>query len=278
MIDNLKVVEHYSPHGLVKMLQSALAQSGLQNSIVPVEKLAMLDQFHVLGFQATVELAALCNISPQTKVLDIGSGLGGASRYLAKNFGCHVTGIDLSPEFVEASRYLTKRTGLEANAKFEVADAINMPFENETFDLAWTQHVAMNIEDRSALYAEIRRILKPDGRLAIFDIVKGKNDEIVFPMPWAATKATSFLLGFEEMQKVLLEAHFEIIHWKDKTAEALEWMQQQNAQMNQQTSLPSLSLPAIMGKEFMKAGANMVSALKEGRAGLVQAIVSNKHT
>jgi ubiquinone/menaquinone biosynthesis C-methylase UbiE len=278
MIDNLKVVEHYSPHGLVKMLQSALAQSGLQNSIVPVEKLAMLDQFHVLGFQATVELAALCNISPQTKVLDIGSGLGGASRYLAKNFGCHVTGIDLSPEFVEASRYLTRRTGLEANAKFEVADAINMPFENETFDLAWTQHVAMNIEDRSALYAEIRRILKPDGRLAIFDIVKGKNDEIVFPMPWAATKATSFLLGFEEMQKVLLEAHFEIIHWKDKTAEALEWMQQQNAQMNQQTSLPSLSLPAIMGKEFMKAGANMVSALKEGRAGLVQAIVSNKHT
>jgi ubiquinone/menaquinone biosynthesis C-methylase UbiE len=278
MIDNLKVVEHYSPHGLVKMLQSALAQSGLQNSIVPVEKLAMLDQFHVLGFQATVELAALCNISPQTKVLDIGSGLGGASRYLAKNFGCHVTGIDLSPEFVEASRYLTRRTGLEANAKFEVADAINMPFENETFDLAWTQHVAMNIEDRSALYAEIRRILKLDGRLAIFDIVKGKNDEIVFPMPWAATKATSFLLGFEEMQKVLLEAHFEIIHWKDKTAEALEWMQQQNAQMNQQTSLPSLSLPAIMGKEFMKAGANMVSALKEGRAGLVQAIVSNKQT
>jgi ubiquinone/menaquinone biosynthesis C-methylase UbiE len=278
MIDNLKVVEHYSPHGLLKMVQSALAQSGLQNSIVPVEKLAMLDQFHVLGFQATVELAALCNISPQTKVLDIGSGLGGASRYLAKNFGCHVTGIDLSPEFVEASRYLTRRTGLEANAKFEVADAINMPFENETFDLAWTQHVAMNIEDRSALYAEIRRILKLDGRLAIFDIVKGKNDEIVFPMPWAATKATSFLLGFEEMQKVLLEAHFEIIHWKDKTAEALEWMQQQNAQMNQQTSLPSLSLPAIMGKEFMKAGANMVSALKEGRAGLVQAIVSNKQT
>jgi ubiquinone/menaquinone biosynthesis C-methylase UbiE len=278
MIDNLKVVEHYSPHGLVKMLQSALAQSGLQNSIVPVEKLAMLDQFHVLGFQATVELAALCNISPQTKVLDIGSGLGGASRYLAKNFGCHVTGIDLSPEFVEASRYLTRRTGLEANAKFEVADAINMPFENETFDLAWTQHVAMNIEDRSALYAEIRRILKLDGRLAIFDIVKGKNDEIVFPMPWAATKATSFLLGFEEMQKVLLEAHFEIIHWKDKTAEALEWMQQQNAQMNQQTSLPSLSLPAIMGKEFMKAGANMVSALKEGRVRLVQAIVSSKQT
>jgi ubiquinone/menaquinone biosynthesis C-methylase UbiE len=260
------------------MVQSALAQSGLQNSIVPVEKLAMLDQFHVLGFQATVELATLCNISPQTKVLDIGSGLGGASRYLAKNFGCHVTGIDLSPEFVEASRYLTRRTGLEANAKFEVADAIDMPFENETFDLAWTQHVAMNIEDRSALYAEIRRILKPDGRFAIFDIVKGKNDEIVFPMPWAATKATSFLLGFEEMQKVLLEAHFEIIHWKDKTAEALEWMQQQNAQMNQQTSLPSLSLPAIMGKEFMKAGANMVSALKEGRAGLVQAIVSNKQT
>jgi ubiquinone/menaquinone biosynthesis C-methylase UbiE len=278
MIDNLKVVEHYSPHGLIKILQSALAQSGFQDSIVPVEKLAMLDQFHVLGFQATVELAALCNISPQTKVLDIGSGLGGASRYLAKNFGCHVTGIDLSPEFVEASCYLTRRTGLEANAKFEVADAIDMPFENETFDLAWTQHVAMNIEERSALYAEIRRVLKPDGRLAIFDIVKGKNDEIVFPMPWAATKATSFLLGFEEMQKVLLEAHFEIIHWKDKTAEALEWMQQQNAQINQQTSLPSLSLPAIMGKEFMKAGANMVSALKEGRAGLVQAIVSNKLT
>jgi SAM-dependent methyltransferase len=273
MIDTLKVINHYSSQNLIKKLQSALTEAGFQDSIIPIEKLAMLDQFHVLGLQATVELAALCNIAADTKVLDVGSGLGGASRYLAKNFGCQVTGIDLSPEFVEASRYLTTRTGLEANVKYEVADALNIPFENETFDLAWTQHVAMNIEKRAALYAEVRRVLKPGGKFAIFDFVKGSSGEITFPMPWAATKETSFLLGFEEMKEVLLQSGFEIIHWKDKTTEALTWMRQQTSKMNQQTNLPPLSLPAIMGKEFMKAGSNLASELKDGRGGLLQAIV-----
>ena len=273
MIDTLKVVEHYSPQNLVERLQLALTETGFENGSVPIEKLAMLDQFHALGLQATTELAALCNISSITKVLDVGSGLGGPSRYLAKTFNCHVTGVDLSPEFVEASRYLTTRTGLDSNVQYAVANAVKMPFEDETFDLAWTQHVAMNIEDRAALYTEIKRVLKPGSKFAIFDIMQGEGGEITYPMPWAATKETSFLLGFEEMKDVLLKTGFEIIHWKDKTAEALAWMTQQTSQANLQTSLPPLSLPAIMGKEFMIAGANIVPNLKEGRGGLLQAIV-----
>ncbi|MFX7938290.1 methyltransferase domain-containing protein, partial [Acinetobacter baumannii] len=81
-------------------------------------------------------------------MIDIGSGLGGPSRYLAKRFGCSVVDVDLSASFVAAATYLADRTGLGDRVTYQQADALALPFPSGSFDVAWTQHVAMNIENR----------------------------------------------------------------------------------------------------------------------------------
>ncbi len=268
MIDTSKVRAHYSPEHLVSRLEAALTEAGLGEGIIPLARLGNVDQFHAMGYSATEELAALCDITPGMKVLDIGSGLGGPSRYLAQTFGGHVSGIDLSPDFVAAAQLLTQRTGLEGKVDYLVADALNLPFEDETFDLAWTQHVAMNIADRPALYHEIARVLKSGARFAIFDIMQGEGGEILYPMPWAKTAETSFLLTMQQMREVLEQSGFSILHWKDTTAEMLASVQ------SQIPAAPSaLSLPALMGPDFKVAGANIGANLKEGRGALLQAVV-----
>ncbi len=106
---------------------------------------------------ATKELAEAVPVDRGAMVLDVGSGLGGPSRYLAATYGCHVTGIDLNSSFVEAARYLAERAGFVDQVAYECAEALALPYDNGRFDVAWTQHVAMNIQDRTRLYGEVYR-------------------------------------------------------------------------------------------------------------------------
>ena len=108
---------------------------------------------------ATKELAEAVPVDRGAMVLDVGSGLGGPSRYLAATYGCHVTGIDLNSSFVEAARYLAERAGFVDQVAYECAEALALPYDNGRFDVAWTQHVAMNIQDRTRLYALWRGLL-----------------------------------------------------------------------------------------------------------------------
>ncbi|MGK8890119.1 SAM-dependent methyltransferase [Burkholderia gladioli] len=114
MTDKTSISQHYDKDldSLVERLRAALAAEGFEARQPRAADLAQLDQFHSRGLEATVELAALLEIDAATRVIDIGSGLGGPSRYLASNFGCRVEGIDLTPSFVEAARFLAQRTGL----------------------------------------------------------------------------------------------------------------------------------------------------------------------
>ena len=162
---NTKVREHYSATGLTDRIKSALAAIAPENQTLTVAQLAPLDQFHLRGILATSELAKAAGIEPSTRVLDFGCGIGGSARYL----GCRVTGVDLTPAFIEAATYLTARCGLSDRVTFLTGDALQLPFEDAAFDTVFLQHVAMNIEDRAALYAEVRRILTPAGRLATYD-------------------------------------------------------------------------------------------------------------
>ena len=67
-------------------------------------------------------------------MLDLGCGIGGPARYLAATFGCKVTGIDLSPAFIDAAAYLTARCGLSDRVSFQVGDAQNLPFDDASFE------------------------------------------------------------------------------------------------------------------------------------------------
>ena len=196
---NDSVRDHYSPAGLTERLQAAL---GPQNQPLTTQQLAALDQFHTRGLAATADLAKLVAITSDMSVLDIGCGVGGPARFLAETYGCRVTGVDLSEPFVEAARYLTDRTGQSDRISFETANALNLPFEQNTFDVVLLQHVAMNIPDRPALYKEIRRVLTSNGRFATFDVVLN-NGEPHYPVPWARTPATSFLLSADATREAI---------------------------------------------------------------------------
>ncbi|HEY4296592.1 MAG TPA: methyltransferase domain-containing protein [Paraburkholderia sp.] len=265
---------HYERGSLVERLETALAADGFDSRPPRPEDLAALDQFHSRGLDATVELAQALDLDSTTRVLDIGSGLGGPSRYLAATSGCTVQGIDLSPSFVDAASFLAAKTGLADRVTYQCANALSLPFGPEAFDVAWTQHVAMNIADRATLYAEAFRVLRPGGRFAIFDVVAASDEPLHFPVPWAAGPETSFLVTAERMRTVLLDAGFSIVSWTDSTVAGLAWFAERQRERAQQQAMPALGLHIAMGPGFREMTANLARNLREGRAALIQAILS----
>ena len=202
----------------------------------------------------------------------MGCGLGGSARFLAANYRCRVTGIDLNESFIELARLLTKSAALDVN--YELMDALNLEFEDTSFDFAWTQHVAMNIRDRAQLYASVQRVLKPGGRFAMYDVTAVDKGALVFLVPWARTPDISFLLTQQEMHESLRDAGFAEVSWIDRTASGIKWFdEQQSLRPIGGAALPSLGLHVVMGPEFPTMAANLGRNLKEGRVGLVQVIV-----
>ena len=268
MIDVLDGVrDHYRATGLTERLKTALAAFGPEDQQLTPQQLAPLDQFHTRGLAATAELGKLAGITAGTSVLDVGSGVGGPARFLAATYGCQVTGVDLSEPFVDAARYLTERTGQNGQVSFETASALELPFDAGRFDVVLLQHVAMNIADRARLYREIRRVLKSGGMFATFDVVLN-DSEPHYPVPWARTPATSFLLTAAATRAAVEPAGFRALAWHDDTEAAKAWI----AQLRASGPLPSPNLGVVMGPDFAQLAANLGRNLMEGRIGILTAV------
>lgn len=268
-----KLVSHYSRNGLVERLTRALDDAGLQNEgQISWAELAPLDQFHTRGLEATIELAELAELPAKAKIIDVGAGLGGPSRYLAASFDCMVQGIDITPEFVEAATYLARRCGLDGRVEYRCADALALPFDDCTFDLAWSQHVAMNIADKDRLYSEIFRVLRPGGRFAVYDVTAGDVGEVIFPVPWSAGADTSFLLSPDAMRTKLEHAGFRTVCWADRSRDGVDWFDARNARQANPAST-SLGQHIPMGAEFGTMIRNLDRNLREGRVRLTEAVL-----
>ncbi|HEV8329785.1 MAG TPA: class I SAM-dependent methyltransferase [Steroidobacteraceae bacterium] len=263
------VRDHYRATGLTERLKKVLAAHGPNDQLLMPQQLGTLDQFHTRGLAATAELARLAGITADAAVLDVGSGVGGPARFLAATFGCRVTGVDLSESFVDAARYLSERTGQSAQVSFEVGSALALPFDNGRFDVVLLQHVAMNIADRGRLYGEIRRALKSGGRFATFDAVL-ISGELHYPLPWARTPATSFLLTADATCEAIELAGFRTLIRQDDTEAAKAWINQLRAS----GPPPSLNLGVVMGPgfEFAQLITNLGRNLLEGRLGILTAV------
>jgi sarcosine/dimethylglycine N-methyltransferase len=234
---------------------------------IPPERLAAVDHFHVRGPAATAELADLAGVQASWTVLDAGSGLGGPSRYLAQHFGCRVAGVDLTPDFVEVAKLLAERAEIADRISYTVGDITALAFEAAQFDLVWCEHVAMNIADRPKLYREFRRVLKPGGLLAFYDVVAVEGRAALYPLPWSETLASSFVRTREATLEAIGAAGFVVGSARDVSAEALSWLQQSNAAAPQS---PNLSL--VMGPRMASMVKNLSQSLREGSLGLLMGL------
>lgn len=269
---NDAIQSHYnSSSDLGCAILAALQQAGKDLDHLTLEDLAPVDEFHIRGRAATLELAQAAGLDASQHVLDVGSGIGGTSRCLAQEFGCRVTGIDLTEEYCRTAAMLSEKVGLSPLIDYRQGDATSLPFADGQFDVVWTEHVAMNIPDKAQLYREMFRVLKPGGTLAIYDILAGPSGPVLFPVPWARTADTSFLVSPETLRALLEQAGFSIAQWVDSTEQARSWFVAVAARIREK-GLPPLSFHVLLGEDFAAMAQNQGRNLQEGRIALGQII------
>lgn len=259
------VVAHYSRGDLLDRLADALRDDGVDPARPTLEQLAPYDQFHGRGAEATDEAAALMPVRPGDRLLDVGSGIGGPARWFARRFGCHVTGVDLTPEFCTVASDLARRTGMASSVEFEVGDALALPFGDAAFDGAYSMNVSMNIADKAALYRELRRVLKPGGWLLLSEVARGDGPEPDYPMPWAATAATSFLATAQQTRDGLIAAGFEGVRLESTRAQALAFAARSREAVARGEKPPHRAVMLIHSDLAVSAMRNSARALGEGR-------------
>jgi len=263
--DATKITAHYSRGDLLKRLNSALRDDGVDPFRPDIETLAPYDQFHGRGVEATQEMAESLSIAATDHILDVGSGIGGPARYLARRFSCRITGIDLTPEFCEVARHLTRLLQMDDAVRFEVGNALAMPFADATFDGAYSMNVSMNIADKQALYREIRRVLKPGGWLMLSEIAKGPGAAMDYPTPWARTAQASFLATPEDTVRSLEEAGFEVVNHRDTRDKTLAFGARSKAMVERGEKPPHRAVQLIHGDIAKEAMANTARGLAEQR-------------
>lgn len=266
-----KVEQHYALDDIEKTILQALERAGKDLDQLTLDDLAQVDEFHIRGPEATREMAEELSLDAQMQVLDLGCGLGGPSRRLASDYGCRVTGLDLTEAYCRVAEALSVRLDLDHLVSYRTANALDMPFEDKRFDVLWTQHTAMNIAEKAQLYSEMYRVLRPGGHLAIYDIIAGPGGEVYFPLPWAREPSISFLTTGAELRNYLAAAGFKILSWRDTTDVGLAWFAAKSAQIKK-NGRPILGYQMLLGDDFLTMARNQLRSFKENRMALLQVI------
>ena len=265
------VSDHYAVGDLGDRILAALAAAGADLDALTVEDLAPIDALHIRGREATEDLSRLARINSGDDLLDAGCGIGGTSRYLAASTGAHVSGVDLTEEYIGVAKMLSERVGLSDGTDFRQGNVLDLPFDAGSFDVVWTEHVQMNISDKAGFYGELYRVLRPGGTLAFHDIFAGPEGGLHFPVPWAPDSSISHLIPIEELRGVLVGAGFSQRHWEDKTGASAEFFVSRLEAIKRE-GMPGVGLNVVMedpGPKF----ANALRSLQEGRICVVQAVM-----
>jgi ubiquinone/menaquinone biosynthesis C-methylase UbiE len=264
MSPNSAITDHYTRGNLLERLRAALRGDGVDPDRPTMEQLAPYDQFHGRGEEATADAASIMPAKAGDHLLDVGSGIGGPARHLAKRFGCRVSGIDLTAEFCDVATALTKLLQMEGHVDFRQGDALKTPFADATFDGAYSMNVSMNIADKPGLYREIHRVLKPGGWLMLSEIAQGPGGAPTYPTPWAARESESFLSTPEQTKAGLEAAGFRIEKFRDTLKDALDYGARSRAAVEQGEKPPHRAVQVIHGEIARDMAANNARSMAQG--------------
>ncbi len=257
------VESHYHREGLFEEICERLQQQGIDLKRLSRKDLGGVDEFHVRGAAVSEELAQTIDLRG-ARLLDVGCGIGGPCRMLAEKYACITTGIDLNPEFIRTAQEISRLLGLLEKTTFLQANATQMPFGPERFDVVWTQHAQMNVKDKEGFYGEIYRVLKPGGYFLYYDIFKAGKEAVTYPLPWAETEALSFLFPAAELDKLLSHLGFRKLQSQDQTAAGVAFFEETLARIRA-SGPPRLGVGLLMGASTLPKLSNLLEQLKEGK-------------
>jgi SAM-dependent methyltransferase len=184
-----------------------------------------LDQYHIGGAAAVERLIPDLDVGRGDTFLDVGCGLGGPARQIARRTGANVLAIDITAEYVDAARHLSAKTGLADAVHFEVAD-LDVLSPQQPFDAVVTMHVQMNIEKKAEWFGRIADALRPGGRLAVWEICREDDSELPWPMPWSIDGSDSYLDTAPGLHASIESAGLVTRAWTNESAWVGEWFAQ----------------------------------------------------
>jgi ubiquinone/menaquinone biosynthesis C-methylase UbiE len=265
------MADHWGSGDVYALILAALAKAGKSTDAVTVEDLAPVDHFHARGFPATLDLADRLPVKPEHHILDIGCGLGGPARYFAKRFRCNVSGIDITPAFVEAAKKLTALVGMQDAVTIQQGDGQHLPYPDNVFDGAYTQHVTMNVADRARFFGEAYRVLKPGAFFALTEHGLGPTGNPYYPLPWSMDGSGSYLMSPSQTHLALERAGFENVLVEDTGQKYLP-AYKRTMELAAQGALPQLGIHILLGESAPQKTRNAARNIEEGRTHPVQVL------
>ena len=270
---NAEIEKHYTIPNLPKRIMNALTKVKDGATNYTRDDFSGFDEFHIQGKQATRELASLVPIKPNMKVLDIGCGVGGPVRTLASEFSADVYGIELVEEYFQTAKILSELLHMAEKTKFFHGSALALPFDSNSFDVVWMQHMNMNIEDKSKLFSEVSRVLKEDGKIALYEICKGtgSSESFYLPVPWANSETINHLVPTEEFISIIKNKGFKPTITKNVTEQCLKWFNKvlENAKTGKGNPL---GLHLVSGDDFGLKAKNIVKNMEEKNIEVVMGV------
>ena len=267
------VAEHYTHGSLLAMITAGIESIGKTPASVTIDELAPADEFHIGGRQASEEFADQLGLTGNEHVLDVGCGIGGTSRFIASRFGCRVTGVDLTPEFIETGTALCKWVGLDEQIELHQGNALSMPFTEGSFDAAIMLHVGMNIADKAGLFSEVYRLLRPGAVFGVYDVMKTGDGELKYPVPWSSVPDTCALATQAQYVAALQQAGFDIIEVENRREFAADFFDETRERMAAaEGTPPPLGVHIAMGESAPAKITNMVENIAAGCCAPVEII------
>ncbi len=258
-----EIAQHYTHGSLEAAILVGLEKLRSMSELSLVDHLAGVDEFHIGGRPVTAALAEQLQLSHGLSVLDVGCGLGGTARFLATAYGCMVSGVDITPEYVEVGGKLNRKLGLDGQIELRCASALDMPFEDASFDRVTMLHVGMNISDKDALFSEVSRVTKLGGYALVYDIMCTNAETLAYPVAWAQNEAMSFVAAPECYRRALEANRFELLTETSMRDVAVRFFETIRARLAE-AGPPPLGLHILMGNDAPQKVANMLANVQKG--------------